>query len=90
MRAIHLITALLLCSWITLAAAIPAAQAAPLTPRAELNRAEEYALARFCAAHLNKEAKQAGLDTMLEELEMILSDEILQRKERMRQRAESE
>ena len=50
----------------------------------------QQALARFCAAHLIKEAKQADLDTMLEELEMILSDEILQRKERMRQRAESE
>ena len=55
MRAIHLITALLLCSWITLAAAIPAAQAAPLHPRAELNRAEEYALARFCAAETEGE-----------------------------------
>ena len=55
MRAIHLITALLLCSWITLAAAIPAAQAAPLPARAELNRAEEYALARFCAAQTEGE-----------------------------------
>lgn len=55
MRAIHLITALLLCSWITLAAAIPAAQAAPLHLRAELNGAEEYALARFCAAQTEGE-----------------------------------
>ena len=55
MRAIHLITALLLCSWITLAAAIPAAQAAPLHLRAELNGAEEYALARFCAAETEGE-----------------------------------
>lgn len=54
MRAIHLITALFLCSWITLAVAIPAA-AAELPARAELNGAEEYALARFCAAETEGE-----------------------------------
>ena len=49
MRAIHLITTLFLCSWITFAAAIPV-HGAGLPARAELNPAEEYALARFCAA----------------------------------------
>ena len=54
MRAIHLITALFLCSWITLAVAISAA-AAELPARAELNPAEEYALARFCASECEGE-----------------------------------
>ena len=54
MRAIHLITALFLCSWITLAIHIPAA-VAELPARADLNGAEEYALARFCAAETEGE-----------------------------------
>ena len=41
-------------SLLFLAMAIPAG-AADLTPRAELNRAEEYALARFCAAETEGE-----------------------------------
>ena len=49
MRTMPMFTTLFLCLWITFAAAIPV-HGAGLPARAELNQAEEYALARFCAA----------------------------------------
>ena len=51
MRMMAAIFAILFCM---IGGVVPA-KAAPLTPRAELNRAEEYALARFCAAQTEGE-----------------------------------
>ena len=60
MRSIGFCTALLLCTWITLTAVIPTA-AAEFPARANLNPAEEYALARFCAAQSEREPFLCGL-----------------------------
>ena len=54
MHSIRSCIAGLLCLFLLTAIHIPAG-AADLTPRAELNRAEEYALARFCAAETEGE-----------------------------------
>ena len=54
MRTMPMFTTLFLCLWITFAAAIPV-HGAGLPARVDLNGAEEYALARFCASECEGE-----------------------------------